>query len=536
MWRKTGMIVLLALIALPPDLRASGEERLHVRIDSLIEAADREGPSSPPVDDAGFLRRLTLDLTGAIPSVHTARAFLADMAPEKRTRLIDALLDGPDYPRRMEELVHVMFMERLGDHPRWRSYLRASFAANKPWDQLAREVLRGSSEDEPTRGAAFFYAKRLENYGQNPVDYPGLTRDVGRLFLGIDLRCAQCHDHVFVTDYKQQDFQGLHTFFQNTALLDAKAPSIVEKPTLQKTPYTSVFTKAPRETGPRVPGMAELALPELKKGEEYVTPPDPKKKLPGRLRFSLLDELSQQLPSDENPAFARNIVNRLWFAMMGRGLVHPLDQSSGDNPPSHPELLDLLTREFIAHRYDGKWLLRELAATRTYQHSDRLPAGTDAVTPETFRVALEKRLSAEQLLRSMLVATGESDATGAATPVADRFEALKEKYLKAFANEPREPEDEFNPSLRAALFFQNDAAVLDLLKPHTGNLVARLAACDDSAAIAEELYLSVLTRRPCAEETAEVTAHLPRNPDCRAVAIGHLAWALLASAEFSVNH
>jgi hypothetical protein len=526
----------LALLILASGRRGSGEEPLHARVDGLIDVAAQGDASSPPVDDAGFLRRVTLDLTGAIPLARAARAFLEDTAPEKRVRLIEALLDGPEYPQRMEELVHVMFMERMGDHPRWSSYLRASFAANKPWDQLASEILRGSSEDEATRGSAFFYAKRLENYGQNPVDYPGLTRDVGRLFLGIDLRCAQCHDHIFVTDYKQQDFQGLHTFFQNTALLDPQAPRIVEKPTLQKTPYASVFTKAPRETGPRVPGMAELALPELKKGEEYVTAPDLKKKLPGTLRFSLLDALSRQLPADENPAFARNIVNRLWFAMMGRGLIHPLDQSSGENPPSHPELLELLTREFMVHRYDGKWLLRELALSRTYQRSDRLPAGADAPAPETFRVALEKRLSAEQLLRSMLVATGAADATGVAKPVATQFDALKAKYVKAFANEPREPEDEFNPSLRAALFLQNDAAVLDLLKPHADNLVARLAAHDDPAAIAEELYLSVLTRRPGAEETAEVTEHLARNADRRAVTIGHLAWALLASAEFAVNH
>jgi hypothetical protein len=530
------MIVSLALVALYSGGRASGGESLHARIDEWIDAGAREEPASPVIDDAGFLRRVMLDLTGAIPSAWAARAFLGDTAPEKRAALVDAVLDGPEYPRRMAELVHVMFMERLGDHPRWTGYLEASFAANKPWDQLAREILRGSSDDESTRGAAFFYAKRLENYGQNPVDYPGLTRDVGRLFLGIDLRCAQCHDHVFVTDYKQQDFQGLHTYFQNTALLDAKAPSIVEKPTLQKTPYTSVFTKAARETGPRIPGMAEVALPELKKGEEYVTPPDPSKKLPGTLRFSLLEALARQLPRDENPAFARNIVNRLWFAMMGRGLVHPLDQTSGDNPPSHPELLDELTRAFIARRYDGKWLLRELALSRTYQRSDRLPAGAEDADPETFRMALEKRVSAEQLLRSMLVATGEADATGGSKAVAARFGALKEKYVKAFANEPREPEDEFNPSLRAALFLQNDAAVLDLLKPQGANLVARLAASDDAAAIAEELYLSVLTRRPCAEETAEVSAYLARNRDRRGAAIGHLVWALLASAEFSVNH
>jgi hypothetical protein len=124
-------------------------------------------------------------------------------------------------------------MERLGDNPYWSKYLHDSFAANKPWDRMAREVL-GGAPDEATRGAAFFYSKRLENYGQNPVDYAGLTRDVGRLFLGQDLRCAECHDHRFIKDYKQRDYQGLFAFFQNAYPMDPKYPSIAERPLTHK--------------------------------------------------------------------------------------------------------------------------------------------------------------------------------------------------------------------------------------------------------------------------------------------------------------
>jgi hypothetical protein len=153
-------------------------------------------------------------------------------------------------------------------------------------------------------------------------------------------------------------------------------------------------------------------------------------------------------------------------------------------------------------------------------------------------MAIEKRLSAEQLLRSMLVATGERDPSASARSVASGFESLRERFVKAFANEPREPEDEFNPSLRAALFLQNDRAVLDLLSPRPGNLVDRLTsrADDGPDAIADELYLSILTRRPSPEERADVADYLDRNTGRRADAPGHLAWALLASAEFCVNH
>jgi hypothetical protein len=542
-----GLIWLLALLPIPGLLAAAEEPQpLAARIDALIAEAAQGQPASPLVDDAGFLRRIALDLTGAIPGADETLAFLDDPAPDKRSRLIDRLLESPDHARRMEEFFHVMFMERMGDNPRWSSFLRDSFAANKPWNQLVREILRGNADDQATQGAAFFYAKRLENYGQNPVDHPALTRDVGRLFLGIDLRCAQCHDHLFIDDYKQNDFQGLHTFFQNLALQDIKVPSIREKATTAKTSYTSVFTKVEKQTGPRVPGMTEIGLPELKPGEEYLAAPDPRKKIAGKPRFSLLEALAEQLPGDANPAFARNIVNRLWFAMMGRGLVHPLDQFHAGNPPSHPALLDLLAAEFRRHSYDGKWLLRTLALTQTYQRSGLVPRESDAQdedeesTSERFLTAIEKRLSAEQLLRSMLVATGERergrDAAAAAKQLAKGFDALKEKFVKAYANEPREPEDEFNPSLRAALFVQNDSAVLKLLEPRPGNLVDRLTNQADASLVAEELYVSILTRRPTADEQAEVADYLTRNTDRRSVAIEHLAWALLASAEFSVNH
>jgi hypothetical protein len=178
-------------------------EPLHARIDGLI--ADRAEQPGLPASDAEFLRRVYLDLAGRIPSAEEARAFLADEATDKRGKLIEALLGGPDYPRRMQEAFDVMLMERRPLHPelkdrtghdgQWMRFLHSSFAANKPWDQLVREILHPDSEDEDRRGAAFFYTRRLEKWGQVPADFPGLVRDVGRLFLGVDLQCAECHDH-----------------------------------------------------------------------------------------------------------------------------------------------------------------------------------------------------------------------------------------------------------------------------------------------------------------------------------------------------
>ena len=525
------LLLALALFAAPA---ASAAEPLHAQIDKRIAAKAAGRPTSPVADDAEFLRRVYLDLAGRIPSSAEARAFLEDRSPDKRAKLIDKLLNGPDYPQRMADLFHVMLMERLGDHPEWAKYLRAAFEKNKPWDRMAREILRADPADEANKGASFFYAKRLEHYGENPVDYPGLTRDVGRLFLGRDFRCAQCHDHLFIDEYKQQHFQGLFAFFQNTYLADPKRPSVGERPLTQKQPFMSVFKKVKHETGPALPGGKELEPTVFKKGEEYAARPDPKTKFPGVPKVSPLAALAEQLPRADNEAFTKNIANRLWFVMMGRGLVHPLDLHHAGNPPSHPELLDLLAREFAAHHFDIKWLLRELALSQTYQRSSLLPEEAKDVPPESFRTAIEKRLSAEQLLLSVLEATGERERVLAGKGPAG-VEAARAKFVKAFANPVREPEDEPAPSLKAALFVLNDETVLGLLTPKPGNLIDRLAKLPDDR-VPDELYRSVLTRLPSAEERAEATAYLAKHKQDRPAALGRLAWALLASTEFCVNH
>jgi hypothetical protein len=512
-----------------PATSTRAAEPLHRRVDALIRAAAKGKPFSPPADDAEFLRRVSLDFAGGIPSAAEARRFLADTAPDRREKLLDRLLAGPEYPVRMQELFGVMLMERLGEHPQWVKYLHDSFAQNKPWDQMAREMLMAATDDRAA-GAGFFLSKRLENYGENPVDYPALTRDIGRLFLGKDLRCAQCHDHLFIDDYKQRDFQGLFAFVKNVALQRGDRPAVAEKLTTAKVEFASVFGGDKMATGPRLPGLPEVAVPVLPKGQEYREPPDKKKQTPGVPKFSTLAILAEQLPTPGNAAFNRNIVNRLWFILMGRGLVHPLDLDHGKNPPSHPELLDLLAREFVAHKYDIKWLLRELALTETYQRSGRLPAGETEVRPEEFRTALERRLEVEQLLRAVLEATGENAVQGGAT-----FAALRPAFVKAFAYPAREPEDEFTPTLKATLFVLNDKAVLGWLDPKPGNLTDRLANLDDGK-VAEELYLRVLTRRPTAAEAAEVARYLGERRDRRATALRNLTWALIASTEFCVNH
>jgi Protein of unknown function (DUF1553)/Protein of unknown function (DUF1549) len=493
------------------------EDPLYVRIDTIIEKAAKGQTISAVAEDGEFLRRVTLDLTGNIPTVDITKKFLSNTASDKRLNRINELFAQTDYANHMTNQFHVMWMERLGDSVEWMTYLKESFAINKPWDEMVREMLLAEKE-----GARFFIGKRLENYGQNPVDYSGLTRDVGRLFLGKNYQCCECHDHLTVDEYKQRHFQGLHAFLKNTFLADAKTHKVAEKPTLEKVPFASVFTKVPMMTAPALPDGMMLEIPKFTKGDEFAEKPDRKTNNPGVPKFRTLPVLAERLPSAKNPDFARNIVNRVWFLLLGRGLVHPLDLLHKDNPASHPVLLDLLAKEFTDRKFDLKWLIREIVQTKVYQRSS---IRMGEAKPESFTFALEKRLSAEQLFAAVKLAT-ESNADG----------NLRAKFVKAFANQPREPEDEIAPSLKGALFLLHDKDVLELLKPKSGNLVDRVSKIEKPETVADELYLAVLTRKPTAEETTTVAEYLAKHAAKKPDAIGKLVWALLASTEFGVNH
>ena len=543
---SVAMVICLAGLASAPNgVRA--EEPLHVSIDRLIDAKVDGAEMAPAADDAEFLRRIMLDLAGRIPTVQETRQFLDDSSPQKRETAIDSVLGGAEYPRRMQELFHAMLMERRGDNPEWTKFLRSAFAENLAWDQLVRSMLNPDAENENRRGAAYFLTARLTKEGaMAAVDVPGLTRDVGRLLAGVDLACAQCHDHLTIDDYKQVDFQGLHMIFENMQSRGGlEYPAVTEKLLTQEKEFKSVFGSEVRKTMLRIPGAGDVPIATFPKGEEYVVVPDRKTKTPGVLKFSPLKELANRLANEDNHMFARTIANRLWYVMMGRGLVEPLDLFHSDNPPSHPELLELLATEFAAHKFDIKWFLSQLARTRCYQRSSRMPGDDPLPNATSYRVANQKRLSAEQLFWSTMVATGEFDRLDKSAPQdfeklvtdTEALSELQKQFIKVFANPPREPEVDFAPTVKAALYLMHDPAVLQLLTPQPGNLLDRLNAQTEIDTIAESVFLSVLSRHPTPADIALVKQTLhDTSGAARLESIRQLAWALLASTEFCVNH
>lgn len=371
---------------------------LHERIDRVIES-DHVGTPAPLAGDSEFLRRIYLDLTGRVPSIEATRAFLADASPDKRQRLVDQLLASPAFSRHMANLFDVMLMERRPDkHVKsgeWQAYLLAAIRGQKPLNELARELLAADGVEEALRPAVKFY---LDRDGETNL----LTRDVGRVFFGMDLQCAQCHDHPLIDDYFQADYYGIFAFLSRSFVFtDAKAKkSYFAEKAEGEVSFTSVFTSESGSTGPRLPGEQPLVEPTFEKDQEYLV--KPAKDVRPVPKYSRRAQLAEHATSGANRAFNQNLANRLWALMLGRGLVDPVDLHHAANPPAHPELLRLLADELAAMKFDLRGFLRQLALTRAYQRSFDLPENLVQQAGEA-----GSRLAALEEQRAALVAAVE---------------------------------------------------------------------------------------------------------------------------------
>ena len=520
-------ILVLSGILVPT---ANGADPLHVDIDRMIEAKV-SGPVAKLSDDAEFLRRVTLDLAGRVPTFQEATEFHADDTGDKRPKLVDRLLASPDFPRRMREWFEVMVLERRAEKSikseDWSKWLQAGFRENMPWNQLVAKLLFVEKDDAANQPATKFL--KATGRGGNAHQ---VTQDIARIFLGRDIMCAQCHNHPSVETYTQQDYFGIFSYVQ-------------EQPAKANSEFESVFAPGKKTTGPRLPGGQEIKVPKFEKGQEQEA-----------AKFRPRMMLARDLPSAANPAFVRTSVNRLWALLLGRGLVHPAHLDHPANPPSHPALFERLQQEFTARKFDTRHLLREIILSKTYQRSSRLPAGVKAadVPEDRFRVALPKPLSPEQLAWSLMVATGNQqrmlkgkvpedepfDAYNYINGKVERLPATVGETMELFSwmvgNPPGEDPDDYNPAMGHALFLMNERLVLDWLKPRDGSLVGHLVTVKKNPDTVQRLYLSVLARRPSEDETRAAVSFLDSHATSRPTALADLAWSLLASAEFRLNH
>ncbi len=409
-----------------------------------------------PADDATFLRRVTLDLTGTIPTAGKVTAFLADKSAGKRTRLIDDLMGGDGFARHWMERLNVMLLERLDQgkvtQEEWDEFLKQSLSEKPLWDVMVRQMIEARGKGVSRPAMKFL----------GTADHHSMTNDVSRLFLGMDLTCAKCHDHPSVKEWKQAHYWGLFAYLNQTRQATHKKEDkvyLVEGLAGAKVEFESVFDLEKMSTGPRLPDGDEVEVPQFVKGEEYEKPAGDG--LPAVPRFRPRELLAGDLTAKDNKLFARTSTNRIWFLLMGRGLVHPLDEMHSRNPPSHPKLLDLLAHEFVAHGFDLKWLLREIMLSDTYQRSSRLPKGVARVEPTSYRVTSPKGLTPEQLLRAFLQATGNRKHAEAlkVDPEAEKFD--RKGYFTGSNTELPPSLDEMESSEEVALGLEEGNEIVD---------------------------------------------------------------------------
>lgn len=367
---------------------------LPQRIDEVLNRG-LAGTVTDRCSDEAFIRRASLDFRGLTATADEVRTFLADTAPDKRARLIDAFIADPHHARHLATVLDVTLMDRRAERhvkpAEWRAWLRQEVAARTPWDQLVKCLLVADGADPPQephnpatppRGAARWLLDR-------EAEPNALTRDVARLFLGTDLSCAQCHDHPRIADYWQRDYQGLLAFFSRTYLFqpDPMKPALVGERAEGEASFVSVFTKIGGQPRPCLPDGEALPEAAVAPADVWlVAPNDKDKNIRPVPRYSRRALLADQLIHSR--AFALNAANRFWATLMGRGVVEPVDLRHSANPPASDGLLEILADGIIALRYDISAFWREVALSHAYQapyDSPNRPAevAMDAATLET---------------------------------------------------------------------------------------------------------------------------------------------------------
>ncbi len=470
---------------------------------------------SPVVDDATFLRRASLDLTGQIPTVEAVQAFLADPAPsrQKRSKAIDKLIASRAYidhwTVKWGDLLQSS-RKYLGDKGvyAFRQWIRDSIAANKPYDKMVRELLtsRGSSYDDP---AANFF---------RPTREPKPTMEkTTQVFLGVRMVCAQCHDHPFER-WTQNQYYQMAAFFSAVGL---RAGYEVGEEIVfdQRADYEMKHPKDGRVVQPEflIASNGAIHIPSDQ---------------------SRRDALAQWITARDNPFFARAIANRVWSYFFGKGIIDPVDDIRASNPPSNPALLEELTKEVVDQGFDLQHLMRTIANSRTYQASITTNEW-NAGDHDNFSHAFPRRLSAEQLMDGVSIAAGvrpnfpEVPDDTTASQLVDPHIG-KEGFLDVFGRPLRESacecERRTDFSLPQALNLVNGSTISDAVADLKGRIAKLVLSGKNDQSVVDELYLASLGRFPDAGERDRGVRYLAGG--AKAMRAQDLLWALLNSKGF----
>jgi hypothetical protein len=518
-----------------PGLTPAGvAQQIDRHVDAQLAAA--KIPASPASDDAEFIRRVYLDITGLIPPAEKVAAFLESDRSDKRAKLIDELLASPRYGWHFGDV----WCDRIAvkDIPIYREpfidWMADSINQGRGWSDVVFDLLTAEgkfglltrgSRLRPEDPAGLLMVLNTEA-GAPPKPNPAwLAAESGRLFLGVQLQCAECHDHPFTPAWKQTDFWGLAAFFgqfrgasANPGFRWEETSVAADQPVNIAIPPTSL-----KNIGKIVPARLLQSDQEYRTGEAEL------------LRHSL----ARWLTAADNPYFARAAVNRLWAEFFGRGLVNPVDDLRPDNPASHPEVLDLLADEFTRSGFDLKYAVRSICLSRAYQRTSMPVAANEEDLAKFSHMAVK-------VLRPGVFYDCLKQATG----LAELKVGLPERKTKLQVATTFTPREVFVDFFRAsqgeeANPLENSHGIPQALKlmnavqlNGSSPTIERLAGSGKGRGeVIEQLYLTTLSRRPSEAERQLMADFLDQRGDANpSQGYGAILWILINSAEFVSNH
>lgn len=503
-------------IALPKGLEFTWQEVPEVNyIDTLVHQKLKKLRIQPSelCSDEEFLRRVSLDITGMLPTPEEYQRFLTDPAPDKRAKLIDELLERKEFVEmwvmKWAELLQIRTTDQISYKSmlRYYNWLEQRIAHNVPMDQMVQELLSAN-------GGTFSNA--ATNYYQAETDVLKVAENVAQVFMGMRIQCAQCHNHPF-DRWTMDDYYGFAAFFAQIGRKRAEDPREI-----------IIFNS----------GSGEVRHPV----DNRVMPPKflggPVADVQGKDRREVL---AKWLASPDNPYFARNLVNIVWAHFFGRGIVHEVDDVRVSNPPSNPELLEELARRFTESHYNFKQLVRDICNSRTYQLSTTTNASNES-DERNFSHAIPRRLRAEVLLDAITQVT-ETKNKFPGLPLGARAVqiangATTTYFLTTFGRASRETvcscEVVMEPNLSQALHLINGDTVHEKIRQ--GGVIPKLLQQGYSPEqVIENLYVRCLTRKPTPEEKQQLMALVSQQADATQ-ALEDVFWALLNSREFIFNH
>ena len=515
---------------LPPD-RPMAET-----IDHYVDARLKSSPVAPQLDDYSLIRRLTLDLVGRIPTPFETKQYVEETEASKRTRLIDRLMDSPAFVRHQANQFDAMLAGPNGKTGGLRDYLVRALGEKRSWDTIFRELLLPDDNDAKTKGSTDFLKSRI-------ADLDRVTNDVSVTFFGVNVSCAQCHDHPLVNDWKQDHFFGMKSFFARTfdngGFLAEREYGLVRfKPT--KGPERQARMMFLTGATIDAPGIKEPTKDEEKKEREKLEQFKKDKKAPPPPSFSARAKLVEvALRAKESEYFARSIVNRLWHRLLGFGIVMPLDQMHSENKASHPDLLAWLARDVAAHKYDLRRTIHGIVSSKAYSRSSKWVGDGDASpAPSSFAAGRLKPMTPMQLAMSLKIATADPKAFENLQPAEfeKRIEAL-DNSARGIAGSFAQPTDDFQIGVGEALLFSNsDRVGKDILADGGDRLLGRLKEVKDVNQAIEMIGRSVLCRPLASDERRSLTEYVERRRDRLQEAYKQVIWALVTSSEFRFNY